>query len=110
MRKVLAPSWIVIGGLALLIEVVIAGHAVAQQPAAPDPGTWIGSAGAGLALTSGNSDTLNFNVAFDVTRDPKTRNIMKWTGLYLDTFKSRPPTAATRKNDVALVTAITTKF
>lgn len=83
MRKVLAPSWIVIGGLALLIEVVIAGHAVAQQPAAPDPGTWIGTAGAGLALTSGNSDTLNFNVAFDVTRDPKTRNIIKWTGLYL---------------------------
>ena len=49
----------------------------------PDPGTWIGTAGAGLALTSGNSDTLNFNVAFDITRDPKTRNIMKWTGLYL---------------------------
>ena len=82
-RTVAAPRWIVIGSLALLVEVAIAGRAVAQPPAAPDPGTWIGTAGAGLALTSGNSDTLSVNVAFDVTRDPKTRNIMKWTGLYL---------------------------
>jgi putative salt-induced outer membrane protein YdiY len=59
--------------------------AYAQQPAPPveDPGTWTGSAGAGLSLTSGNSDTLNFNVAFDLTRDPKTRNVMKFKGLYL---------------------------
>jgi putative salt-induced outer membrane protein YdiY len=28
----------------------------------------------------------------------------------LDTFKNRPPTAATKKNDVAVVTAITAKF
>jgi hypothetical protein len=28
----------------------------------------------------------------------------------LDTFKNRPPTAATKKNDVALVTAISAKF
>ena len=28
----------------------------------------------------------------------------------LDTFKNRPPTAATKKNDVAIVTAITAKF
>jgi putative salt-induced outer membrane protein YdiY len=74
----------VFAGAAMLL--VSPSVAFAQQPAAPpapDPGTWIGSAGAGLALTSGNSDTLTFNIAFDVTRDPKTRNIMKWTGLYL---------------------------
>lgn len=59
------------------------GVASAQDPPPPDPGTWIGTAGAGVALTSGNSDTLNFNVAFDATRDPKTRNVMKWTGLFL---------------------------
>jgi putative salt-induced outer membrane protein YdiY len=73
----------VIAAAALLLTSAAAG---AQQPAVPpppDPGTWIGSASAGLALTSGNSDTLTFNVAFDITRDPKTRNIMKWTGLYL---------------------------
>ncbi len=58
---------------------------MAQQPApaVEDPGTWIGDAGAGLSLTSGNSDTLNFNLAFDLTRDPKTRNVMKFKGLYL---------------------------
>lgn len=77
-----APGWI-IPALAILAQLVIAHPAFAQEPAAPDPGTWIGSAGAGLALTSGNSDTLNFNAAFDATRDPKTRNVMKWTGLYL---------------------------
>jgi hypothetical protein len=51
----------------------------AQQPpvapAEPPPGTWIGTAGAGMSLTSGNSGTVTYNVAFDVTRDPKTRNV-----------------------------------
>ena len=81
-----APRWSVIASLALLLQTIAAGGAFAQQPAAPpapDPGTWVGTAGLGLALTSGNSDTLNFNLAFDATRDPKTRNVMKFAGLYL---------------------------
>lgn len=72
-------------GSAVLWAVLVNG-AFAQPPAAPpeeDPGVWTGSAGAGLALTSGNSDTLNVNVAVDATRDPKTRNVMKWSALYL---------------------------
>ncbi len=56
--------------------------AFAQQPAAPEP-TWTGTAGAGVALTSGNTDTINYNLAFDVTRDPKTRNVQKAKGLFL---------------------------
>lgn len=36
-----------------------------------------------MSITSGNSDTTNYNLAFDVTRTPKARNVMKWTGLYL---------------------------
>jgi putative salt-induced outer membrane protein YdiY len=36
-----------------------------------------------VAITSGNSDTMNYNLGFDVTRTPKARNVMKWTGLYL---------------------------
>ena len=36
-----------------------------------------------LGLTSGNSETRNFNVAFDVTRDPKTRHVFKAGLLYL---------------------------
>jgi putative salt-induced outer membrane protein len=54
----------------------------ADAPATP-PRPWTGTAGVGLSLTSGNSDTLNYNVAFDLTRDARTRNVMKWTGLYL---------------------------
>ena len=66
--------------------VTSASSALAQQPAAappPDPGLWEGTAGAGLAITSGNSDTSNLNFAFDVTRDPLARNVLKWTGLYI---------------------------
>jgi putative salt-induced outer membrane protein len=54
----------------------------AQAPAGPPP-AWTGTAGVGVALTSGNSDTMNYNLAFDLTRTPKARNVMKWTGLYL---------------------------
>jgi len=65
-------------------DLMLASTALAQQqPTPPDPGTWNGTAGAGLALTNGNSDTVNLNFAFDVTRDPKTRNVLKWNGLYL---------------------------
>jgi putative salt-induced outer membrane protein YdiY len=60
---------------------------LAQQPcpcATPvDQGTWIGTAGAGLSVTSGNSDTLNFNVSYDITRDPKTRNVVTSKGLFI---------------------------
>jgi putative salt-induced outer membrane protein YdiY len=55
--------------------------AVAQAPP-PEP-LWKGSFGAGLAMTGGNSDTANYNLTFDLTRDPKTRNLLKAMGLYL---------------------------
>jgi len=75
----------IVPALTTVAVLLVASTLFAQQPAAapPDPGTWEGTAGAGLALTSGNSDTLTFNVAFDATRDPKTRNVMKFNGLYL---------------------------
>jgi putative salt-induced outer membrane protein YdiY len=34
-------------------------------------------------VTSGNSDTTNYNLAFDLTYDPKQRNVVKFTSLYL---------------------------
>ncbi len=55
----------------------------APAPPPPPPGLWEGTAGAGLALTRGNSDTLTFNLAFDATRDPKTKNVLKAKGLFL---------------------------
>jgi putative salt-induced outer membrane protein YdiY len=75
-----------IGALVVTAWIVSAAAAAGQTPCdcPPEPpGTWTGTAGLGVSLTSGNSDTMTFNLAFDVTRDPKTRHVQKWTGLYL---------------------------
>jgi putative salt-induced outer membrane protein YdiY len=57
-------------------------YAQAAAPPAPPP-VWAGSLGAGLAITSGNADTNNFNVAFNVTHDPASPHVMKADALYL---------------------------
>jgi len=44
---------------------------------------WHGSAGAGLALTSGNSDTQSYNVSVALVYDPQKRDLAKIDGLYL---------------------------
>ena len=79
--------------LALLASLfVFSGTAVAQTPPPPPPGApapapvrgpWSGSLSAGLSITSGNKNTQNFNISFDLTHDPKTRNLFKVDGLYL---------------------------
>lgn len=51
--------------------------------AAPPPQTYTGSFGGGMALTGGNTDTKTFNLAFDLVRDPKTKNVMKAKATYL---------------------------
>ncbi len=56
--------------------------AFAQAPAAP-PKVYTGSFGAGLAVTGGNTDTVNFNLTFDLVRDPKTNNVIKANAFYL---------------------------
>ena len=75
---------------ATIAAVALAGALVsttvsAQAPATPDGlhKTWEGTAGAGLSLTSGNSDTVTYNLAFDLVRAPGGRNVMQWTGLHL---------------------------
>ena len=74
----------IVACLSALFCVLHPSLARAQAPAPPEPPkTWTGTAGFGVAVTAGNSDTMNYNVAFDVTRTPKARNVMKWTGLYL---------------------------
>lgn len=44
---------------------------------------YTGSISAGLALTSGNTDTTNANLAIGIVRDLKTRNVIKANALYL---------------------------
>ena len=65
---------------ALILSFSVSLHA--QAPAAPMK-TWNGNFAGGFAFTDGNSDTRNFNLSFTATRDPKTRNVIKWNGLYL---------------------------
>ena len=55
---------------------------VAQTTTAAPQGLH-GSAGFGLSLTDGNSDTLNINATVDNTYDPKTKNAMRWNALFL---------------------------
>ena len=57
--------------------------AATAQTADPVPKGLSGSAGFGLSLTQGNSDTLNVNATVDSIYDPKTKNLVKWNGLYL---------------------------
>jgi len=54
----------------------------AQQSASVPQGL-SGSAGFGLSLTNGNTDTLNISATDDSIYDPKTGNVIKWGALYL---------------------------
>jgi putative salt-induced outer membrane protein len=60
-----------------------AGPLAAQEPPPPPPKVWSTSAGVGLSLTSGNSDTSTFNANYSVVFDPHTRNVVKSTGLLI---------------------------
>jgi putative salt-induced outer membrane protein YdiY len=62
--------------------VFMAAPAWAQTPPPPPPG-WAGSASAGLALTSGNSDTSTVNAAWDIKRDTGGPYLFKSAALLL---------------------------
>ncbi len=51
-------------------------------PEEPEPG-WRTSVGLGFAHTTGNTDTQNLNLTFDVVHDPKTRNVFRADGLWI---------------------------
>lgn len=58
----------------------------AQQPPPPNSGPpegLSGSAGFGLSLASGNTDSINLSATVDSIFDPKNGNVMKWNGLFL---------------------------
>jgi putative salt-induced outer membrane protein YdiY len=71
-------------GIALVAALTLANvpDAVAQTTPTPPPG-WAGSASAGLALTSGNSDTSTVNAAYDLKRDTGGPYLFKSAGLFL---------------------------
>src|SRR5215213_2679617 len=53
-------------------------------PAPPPAPPWASSIGAGLAVTSGNTDTKNINLSFTTRYDPKTRFVFKAEALVPD--------------------------
>ena len=58
--------------------------AQAPPPATtPEPTVWTVSAGAGLALTSGNTDTSTVNASYEVIYDPQTRYLLRSNGLMI---------------------------
>lgn len=82
--------------LAPAVALAAALPVLAQEPCAcpppPEP-DWKGSLGAGLALTSGNTDTSSFNVSFGALYDPKKKNRVKLDGLYLRSSSEGEATA-----------------
>jgi putative salt-induced outer membrane protein YdiY len=72
--------------LTLLGLFAAAPAALAQDPPTlpvDQPATWSGTVGGGLSLTSGNTDSLIYNFAFDIARDSRVGNVVEWKGLYL---------------------------
>ena len=64
----------------MVITMVIPVTSIAQDP---PPKPWNSSLGAGLAVTSGNSETQNLNFSYGTVYDPKTVRIFKANALYL---------------------------
>jgi putative salt-induced outer membrane protein len=67
-------------------SVLSSGLVMAQAPAQatePAPPVVTGNVSFGLGLTSGNKDTVNFNAGYEFKYDPKTKNVVKSTGLFL---------------------------
>ena len=67
----------------VVLVVVCSAHPVFGQVPAEPPKIWAVTASAGVALTSGNSDTSTVNLAYNLTYDPQTRNVVKSDGLFL---------------------------
>ena len=76
MRVLLCSLTVLVWGAAAL-------PALAQPPAPAPPKIWTVTVSAGLALTSGNTDTSTINAAYDIVYDPKTKNVVKSDGLVL---------------------------
>jgi len=69
--------------IVIFLLLALAQSAPIFAQAQPPPKVYSGSFGAGYALTSGNTDTSTFNLTFNLVRDPKLRNVIKFEGLYL---------------------------
>lgn len=76
MRSAIYLSLLCLGLLTVAVR-----PALAQAP--PPHKIWDVTVSVGIATTSGNSDTSQFNAAYDLTYDPQTKNVVKTTALFL---------------------------
>jgi putative salt-induced outer membrane protein YdiY len=53
------------------------------EPTVVEVPAWTATVGGGLALTSGNTDSLSYNFALDMAYGRRSGNLLKWTGLFL---------------------------
>ena len=67
----------------IVLALASAAPAAAQAAPPPPPKVWTVAASAGIALTSGNSDTSTVNAAYDLTYDSLKKNVVKSDALYL---------------------------
>ena len=67
--------------VALLVSIASVTPSFAQAPA--EPKIWTVQLSAGLALTSGNTDTSTVNAAYDLVYNPQTKNVVKSDALLL---------------------------
>ena len=84
--------------LALASALALGGGAASEAqtcPCPPTPGPgWHGSAGAGIALTGGNSDTQSYNANLGLVYDPQKTYRLKIDGLYLKSRVNGADTSA----------------
>ena len=66
-----------------LVSTLVATPAFAQAAAPAEPKIWTVALSAGLALTSGNTDTSTVNAAYDLVYNPQTKNVVKSDALLL---------------------------
>lgn len=77
---------------ALVLSAFLLASLSAAAADEPPPG-WHGSFGAGLSMSSGNSDAKSFNLSGDVKYDPKTKNVVKLGALFLRSESNGATTA-----------------
>ena len=88
---------------ALLLAVTVA---AADEP----PPGWHGGFGAGLSISSGNSDAKSFNLSGDAKYDPKTKNVLKLGALFLRSESNGDTTADKLSAFVRDEYAVTDRF
>lgn len=77
--------------LVVIASAVLPAGTTAAQDAASAPPTWVGSFGAGLAITSGNTNTSNWNVSFKAKRERPNGLILNADGLVIQGKRSGRP-------------------